>query len=121
MRTESLSAASKISFICLTNIYPALAASSHGAEARNSAVIKGSLALCSHEVCNLEVRASVNQIIKDDYPEGKGLGAARRITTRKQLREKYGRNFWRKPSHTKQAVTDDKEEEEAPASVGGGG
>lgn len=114
MRTESLSAASNISFIYLTNIYPALAVSSHCAEARNSTMIKGSLALCSH---SLEVRTSINQIIKDDSLEGKELSAGRRIMAREQVREQEGRNRRRKPSRTKQAVTVTKGEE-APASTG---
>lgn len=87
-RTASLSAASDISFICLTNIYPALAVSSHCAEARNSTVIKGSLALCSH---SLAVRTGINQIIKDDGPEGKELSAGRRIMAREQGRERGGK------------------------------
>lgn len=114
VRTESLSAASNTPFICLTNIYPALAVSSHCAEARNSTAIKGSLALCSH---SLEVRTSINQIIKDDGSEGKELSAGRRIVAREQGREREGRTRCRKPSHAKQAVMV-MEGEEAPASTG---
>lgn len=115
VRTESLSAASNTPFIYLTNIYPALAVSSHCAEARNSTVIKGSLTLCSH---SLEVRTSINQIIKDDGSEGKELSAGRRrIMAREQGREREGRTRCRKPSHAKQAVMV-MEGEEAPASTG---
>lgn len=87
MRREPLSAASDIRFICLTNIYPALA------EARNSTVIKGSLALCSHGVCSPEVRTGMTQIIKDDYAHGRELRADRRSAARRQLKERGWGNF----------------------------
>lgn len=84
------------------------------AEARNSTVIKGSLALCSH---SLEVRTGINQIIKDDGSEGKELSAGRRVMAREQVRERGGRNRCRKPSRAKHAVAV-MEGEEAPASTG---
>lgn len=84
------------------------------AEARNSTVIKGSLALCSH---SLEVRTGINQIIKDDGSERKELSAGRRVMAREQVRERGGRNRCRKPSRAKHAVTV-MEGEEAPASTG---
>lgn len=77
-------------------------------------MIKGSLALCS---LSLEVRTSINQIIKDDGSEGKELSAGRRIMAREQGREREGRTRCRKPSHAKQAVMV-MEGEEAPASTG---
>lgn len=81
-RRESLSTASDNQFICLTNIYPALA------EARNPTVIKGSL--CSHGVYILEVSSGMAQIIKDDCAPGRELGTDRRIAERREQRERLG-------------------------------
>lgn len=81
-RRESLSTASDNQFICLTNIYPALA------EARNPTVIKGSL--CSHGVYILEVSSGMAQIIKDDCAPGRELGTDRRIAARREQRERLG-------------------------------
>lgn len=96
-------------FFYLTNIYPALA------EARNSTVIKGSLALCSHGVCILEVSSGMNQIIKDDCAPGRELGTDGRITARWQLRDRLGETSGENPSCAQQAMMDEWGEE-APAS-----